>query len=203
MFMLYSVAIGLVLGLLLGGRIGRLADIHFEWLWVAILALMVQMVLFMEPFWTTLGGFGPPIYVASTATVLVVVLRNLRALPGLALVAVGTVSNLAAIIANGGYMPVTAEALGIAEPTVTKYGGNSVLTADPMLAPLVDRFPLPEWLPFWNVFSVGDVLISAGIVVVMVIAMRRKQDPAASGGPTGSAAMMTRRGEPTSDVPAP
>lgn len=203
MFMLYSVAIGLVLGLLLGGRIGRLADIHFEWLWLAIFALMVQMVLFTEPFWTALGGFGPPIYVASTALVLVVVLRNLRALPGLALVALGTVSNLAAIIANGGYMPVTAEALGIAEPTVTKYGGNSVLTADPMLAPLVDRFPLPEWLPFWNVFSVGDVLISAGIVVVMVVVMRKRQDMATSSRLTGAAPMIARPGGPTSDVRAP
>jgi hypothetical protein len=203
MFMLYSVAIGLVLGLILGGRLGRLADIHFEWLWLAVAALMVQMVLFTEPFWTALGGFGPPIYVASTALVLVVVLRNLRALPGLAFVALGTISNLAAIIANGGYMPVTAEALGIAEPTVAKYGGNSVLTPNPMLTPLVDRFPLPEWLPFWNVFSVGDVLISAGIVVAIVVAMRKVQAVATSSTPSEPAGLMARSRGPTSDVPAP
>jgi hypothetical protein len=203
MFMLYSVAIGLVLGLILGGRLGRLADLHFKWLGLAIAALMVQLVLFTEPFWTTLGGFVPPIYVASMALVLVVVLRNLRALPGLAFVALGTLSNLAAIIANGGYMPVTAEALGIAEPTVTRYGGNSVLTANPMLSPLVDRFPLPEWLPFWNVFSVGDVLISAGIIVVIVVAMRKRPPVAAQTTPAGPARMMARPRGPTGDVSAP
>jgi lipoprotein signal peptidase len=203
MFMLYSVAIGLVLGLLLGGRIGRLADIHFEWLWLALAALMVQFVLFTEPFWTALGGLGPPIYVASTALVLVVVLRNLRALPGLALVALGTVSNLAAIIANGGYMPVTAEALGIAEPTVARYGGNSVLTPNPMLTPLVDRFPLPEWLPLWNVFSIGDVLISVGVIVVIVMAMRKRQPVAAETSPAGPARMMAPSVGPPGDVPAP
>jgi lipoprotein signal peptidase len=170
---------------------------------LAIAALMVQVVLFTEPFWTALGSFGPPIYVTSTALVLAVVLRNLQALPGLAFVALGTVSNLAAIIANGGYMPVTAEALGIAEPTVTKYGGNSVLTADPMLAALVDRFPLPEWLPFWNVFSVGDVLISVGIVVVIVVAMRKQAPPAAHNTLAEPERMIAPSGSPTGDVPAP
>jgi lipoprotein signal peptidase len=170
---------------------------------LAVAALMVQLVLFTEPFWTALGGFGPPIYVASTALVLVVVLRNLRALPGLAFVALGTISNLAAIIANGGYMPVTAEALGMAEPTVTKYGGNSVLTANPMLTPLVDRFPLPEWLPFWTIFSVGDVLISVGIVVVIVVAMRKRQPLAAKTTPAGPPRVMAPSAGPTGDVPAP
>jgi hypothetical protein len=203
MFMLYSVAIGLVLGLLLGGRIGRLGDLHFEWLWLAVAALMVQLVLFTEPFWTALGGFGPPIYVTSTAVVLVVVLRNLRALPGLALVALGTISNLAAITANGGYMPVTAEALGIAAPTVARYGGNSVLTPNPMLTPLVDRFPLPEWLPFWNVFSVGDVLINVGIIVVIVVAMRKRQPDAVTTNPAGSAGMIISPAGGTGDVPVP
>jgi hypothetical protein len=194
MFMLYSLVIGLALGLLLGGRISRLADIRFEWLSVAVAALMVQIILFTETVNTALGSLAPPLYVASTAVVLVVVLRNLRAAPGLAIVALGTISNLAAIIANGGYMPVTAEALGLAEPVVTKYGGNSVFTANPLLAPLVDRFTLPGWLPFWNVFSVGDVLIGIGIVAVMVVAMRKHESesedtaaPAgAMAGPTAS-----------------
>jgi len=203
MFMLYWVAIGVILGLILGGRIGRLANLHFKWLWVALIALMVQTLMFAEPVWHALGSLGPPIYVATMVVVLVVVLRNLRALPGLALVALGTISNLAAIIANGGYMPVTAEALGIAEPTVTKYGGNSVLTANPMLAPLVDRFPLPEWLPMWTVFSVGDVLIGAGIVVVMVVAMRKPQPDENMSGGAGTSTTMPVPAAPTGDAPPP
>ena len=36
-----------------------------------------------------------------------------------------------------------------------------------------DIFALPSWLPFANVFSIGDVLIGLGIVAAIVIAMRR------------------------------
>jgi hypothetical protein len=176
MFMLYSVVIGVIVGLLLGGRPGRLAELRLEWVWVAVAAMMVQTVLFTPGVWEAVGELVPPIYVASTGVVLLVILRNLRRAWALALVALGTASNLAAILANGGYMPVTAEALGIAEPTKTLYGGNSVLTADPLLAPLVDRFMLPDWLPLATAFSVGDVLISVGIALVLIVAMRRSTE---------------------------
>ncbi len=43
---------------------------------------------------------------------------------------------------------------------------------DPSLAGLTDVYALPQWLPFNNVFSVGDILIAVGIVVVFVVAMR-------------------------------
>ena len=43
---------------------------------------------------------------------------------------------------------------------------------DPMLAPLTDIFALPTWLPFANVFSIGDVLIGIGVVWAIVVAMR-------------------------------
>jgi hypothetical protein len=188
MFMLYPVVIGVVLGLLLGGRLGRLAELRLEWVWAALAAMMVQALLFTPTIWAALGELVPPIYVASTGVVLVVVLRNLRRARALALVALGTASNLAAIVANGGFMPVTAEALGIAAPTETLYGGNSMLTADPQLAPLVDRFMLPDWLPLATAFSVGDVLISAGIVLVLVGTMRRPAgEVVADGAPASSA----------------
>jgi hypothetical protein len=39
--------------------------------------------------------------------------------------------------------------------------------------PLTDIFALPGWLPFANVFSIGDVLIGVGLVVVIAAGMRR------------------------------
>jgi hypothetical protein len=36
---------------------------------------------------------------------------------------------------------------------------------------------MPPWLPFANVFSIGDVLIALGIVIVIAVGMRRG-DPA-------------------------
>ena len=115
---------------------------------------------------------GPPIYMLSTAVVIVSVLLNLR-IPGMALVALGAISNLVAIVLNGGYMPADAGAMAALGKTAPTTYSNSAIVAEPVLKPLTDIFALPTWLPFHNVFSVGDVLIAVGVVVVIVAAMRR------------------------------
>ena len=93
MFILYAIPIGIVAGYLLGGRLDRLGDVRFRWAPLALLGLVVQVALFTDPLGDVVGDAGPPIYVASTAIVLVAVLRNL-AIPGVAIVAVGAASNL-------------------------------------------------------------------------------------------------------------
>jgi hypothetical protein len=55
---------------------------------------------------------------------------------------------------------------------------NSVAAADPALAGLTDVYALPRWLPFANVFSIGDALIGAGIALAIVAAMRAEPDGA-------------------------
>jgi hypothetical protein len=104
--------------------------------------------------------------------VLVVVVRNL-AIPGLGLVAVGALSNLVAITANGGQMPASPDAMAFLGKTVNAGYSNSAVVEAPALAPLTDVFALPPFLPFANVFSVGDVLIGLGVLAVIVTAMRR------------------------------
>ena len=172
MFILYAVVIGLLLGLLLGGRPAGLAALHVRFGPVMVAGLLVQVVLFSEAVTEVVGELGPPIYVASTLVVIGAVLLNLR-IPGMALVALGAISNITAIVANGGYMPADAGAmavLGRSEPTTYS---NSTILAEPALKPLTDIFVLPPWVPFTNVFSIGDVLIAVGVVVVIVVAMRR------------------------------
>ena len=181
MFILYAILIGLVLGLLVGGRLVGLAAIQLRWSWVMLGGLLVQVVLFSEPVSARIGSLGPPIYVASTAAVIVAVLAN-RAVTGMPIVALGAASNLAAIVVNGGYMPAdpgAVGALGGGHPTAYS---NSAIIADPALAPLTDIFALPTWVPFANVFSIGDVVIGIGVAVVIVAAMRRgNRTPAANG----------------------
>lgn len=171
MFILYAVPIGLALGFALGGRLSGLATIRFRWAWLAIGGFAVQLVLFSEAVSAAIGDAGPPIYVASTAAVLVAVLRNFR-VPGLAVVAAGAASNLIAIVANGGFMPASAgafEALGGGlKPGYT----NSAVIEAPAFEALTDLYALPTWLPLANVFSIGDVLIGVGVVIVLVVGMR-------------------------------
>ncbi len=47
---------------------------------------------------------------------------------------------------------------------------NGVAAAQPRLAWLVDRWAAPRWVPWGNVFSVGDVLIAAGGLVFALAA---------------------------------
>jgi hypothetical protein len=54
----------------------------------------------------------------------------------------------------------------------------------PALAPLTDVIPLPQWLPFTNIVSIGDILIAAGIVVVIAAAMRAGRTRPAGDGET-------------------
>jgi hypothetical protein len=172
MFILYAFVLGLALGLLLGGQASRLGELRIRFAWLCVAGLAVQLVLFSDAVTERIGDLGVPIYVASTFAVAAAVAANYR-IPGMAVVALGAFSNLAAIVANGGYMPTTAEALaaaGFSEKTVYS---NSALLADPRLPWLTDIFAMPPWIPAHNVFSVGDLLIGLGVVLVIVAAMRR------------------------------
>ena len=172
MFILYAIAIGLLVGLIAGGRPAGLADLTLRWPWLMVVGLLVQVALFSTPVTDRIGALGPPLYVASTALVLAAIWMN-RRIPGMLIVAIGAGCNLSAIVANGGFMPAdpaTMAALGKGDPTTYS---NSAIVADPALRPLTDIFVLPEWLPFANVFSVGDILIGLGVAVVIVVAMRR------------------------------
>jgi hypothetical protein len=179
--MLWAIPIGIVLGRLLGGSLDGLLQLNFRWPWLAVGGLLVQAVLF-TPLGSALAGDAlvPPIYIGSTLAVFVAVLRNLR-LPGMAIVALGALSNLVAITANGGYMPASAGALALAGFEDAGEHTNSVVLPNPAFEPLTDIYALPAWLPLANVFSVGDVLIGAGVVVAIVAAMRRRGAEVAPG----------------------
>ena len=171
MFVLYAVIAGIVAGILLGGRLERLDAVRLRWTPLALGGLIVQVILFSGPVGGFLGDLSPFVYVASTGAVLMFVLRNLR-IKGLPIVAVGAALNLAAIVANGGFMPAAAEALAAAGRAETGGYSNSVVRAAPALRPLTDIFALPAGLPLANVFSIGDVLIGLGVAVAIALAMR-------------------------------
>jgi hypothetical protein len=169
-FILYAIPIGILAGLVLGGRLVRLGDLRLRWAPLAVLGLVVQVILFADPVSAAVGDAAPAIYVASTAAVLVAVLRDAR-VPGMAIIALGAASNLAAIVANGGYMPADPAALASVVDLSPGYS-NSVVVADPALRPLTDLYALPAAVPFANVFSVGDVLIGVGVALTILFAMR-------------------------------
>ena len=173
--MLWAIPLGLIVGVLAGGRLDGVSGFRFRWATLAVGGLLVQVVLFTATGDRLAGSLAPAIYVGSTLAVFAAVLRNVR-VPGMAIVALGSLSNLAAITANGGAMPADPAALVAAGLDGAGSHTNSVVLPDPALRPLTDIFAIPAGVPLANVFSLGDVLIGVGIVVVIAAAMRRVPD---------------------------
>ena len=142
MFILYALVVGVLVGFLVGGRLSGLARLEFRWAPLILAGLAVQLLLFADPVAERIGQFGPPIYVASTLAVLAGVVRNVH-VAGMPLVVAGAASNVVAIAANGGFMPVSEAALRANGRTPATIYSNSRLIEDPALAPLTDIFAMP------------------------------------------------------------
>ncbi len=166
------VLVAVVLGRLLGGRVSALGDVRLHGTWLAFCAVALQAVAFplgVFP-WHTPSDVSRALWVLSYALLVALLVRN-RHLTGAPLLAAGLAANVAAILANGGLMPVRASALAAAGRTYRVHE-NSIAAAHPQLAVLVDRWAVPRWLPLGNVYSIGDVLIALGVAIVVVTAMR-------------------------------
>lgn len=184
-FILYAVVAGLIVGFLTGGSAARLGGLRLSWAPLIVLGMIVQLALFSSPLGNAIGDAAPTVYVVSNITVLVAVAANL-AVPGLPVVLAGGAANLLAIVANGGYMPVSPGALE-AMGRLPKDGYSNSAPRDIVaLGPLTDVFTMPAWVPMANVFSVGDVLIAGGVAIAVVAAMHGRgvlvSPPAVDGG---------------------
>lgn len=153
---------GFLLAPLLGGRWSRLGSLRLRAVWIFYVAIALQLVAFPVKVlpWHTSDRIGVVLWLISYAIFAAGVAGNFR-MPGIPLIAMGLVSNLCAILANGGHMPALPSALRAAGLHFTK-SRNSAELASPHLSWLVDRWAAPSWIPWANVFSVGDVLIATG-----------------------------------------
>jgi hypothetical protein len=185
---LLPIALALPLALLCGGRLGRISALRLRGLWLFFLAFGIQVVAFPFAFlpWTTGEDAAKVLWLVSYGCLLAAAVWN-RRIFGAQIVAVGMALNLVAILANGGRMPATPEAMEAAGlDFAVKH--NSVAAAEPNVPWLVDRFAAPDWVPLTNVFSVGDVVIALGAVVLVFAATgarvsglppRRSEQPSA------------------------
>jgi hypothetical protein len=159
------------LGLALGGSVGRLAELRLRAAWLFLAAIALQLVAFPVAGlpWRTHEAVASVLWVASYGLLVVAALLN-RRITGVPVVAAGMCLNLAAILANGGTMPVSYDAMRGAG-RVDVVHANSTAMSDPSLPWLVDRWVAPDWLPLANVFSAGDVVIALGAMVIVLAGM--------------------------------
>jgi hypothetical protein len=163
-FLIPSVLLGLLFAILLGGRPSRLQSVRFRHTWAVCLALGGQLLLF-EPFPLGLPAGGAPVLHSLTYVLLFWFALANFSIRTLSLVYAGLTLNALAILANGGRMPVSAEAADAAG--VSDF--RSVSESASHLRFLGDVFAIPRELPFANVFSVGDVLIALGAIAFIVL----------------------------------
>lgn len=171
--LLTALLVGLAAGYLSGGRLGNLAGLTLTGPWLVLVALGLQFVAF-SPAGAALGQPAAVVlHLASYALLVWFVVLNRRS-TGVLIAGLGLSLNLLAIVANGGYMPASRTALAIAGAAYSgdTHNNSAVIGATTHLGFLSDIFAVPSWVPAANVFSIGDLLIVAGIAVLLVASMR-------------------------------
>jgi hypothetical protein len=178
-----ALAAGLVAGYALGGRLRNIDRLRIRLPWLAIVALGLQLVAF-SPARGSLGdaGVGVVHFVSYGLLVWFVIVNRQRT--GIVVAGAGLLMNLLAIALNGGYMPASRHALEVAGVQFAGATANNstVMHGGTRLWFLGDVFAVPDGTILANVFSVGDVLIIAGVAILIVTAMRTTptEVPAAS-----------------------
>lgn len=179
--------VALGVGLLLGGRVGRLAGLPLSWTWLVPVALVVQvggallgLRLSLVPAFVLVGAF---------------LLIN-RAVPGLPLVGVGLLVNSLVIVLNAA-MPVSlaaTAAAGVSTEDILTGADSRHVAADGTthLRWLGDVVPVP--LPVHpEVVSPGDILVAAGLAQLVVVGMLPVGSTAPAGGVRTLGAVVPRR----------
>ena len=168
--LLIAVCVLLVLSPLVARRWpARLLLHRWRWpllVWLA-LALQVVVVEVDLP-----AAFAPVLHVGTYLAALVFLVANRQA-PGIVLVCAGAASNGVTIALNGGVLPASAGAVAAAGLDGREGFANSAVVGDPVLPWLGDVFAWPAPLPLANTFSIGDVLIVAGVAVAAWVGTRR------------------------------
>jgi hypothetical protein len=180
MILALAVVVGLVASLIRyrGYALERMAAIPLRCAWLVLLALALQWPLLRAP-----AGLRQQIavqqvlFLASHLLLLVFVGLNWRS-TAVKIIGLGVVCNLIVIVANGGLMPITRETLAQINPGSSlaqfPFGAHYGYSKDVILPQqgtvlwlLSDILVLPPPFPWPTAFSLGDLIIALGIIVLL------------------------------------
>ena len=185
--LLGGIALGLILGLLAGGRLEHLVTVRLRWTAVLFAALILRYgaELLLDRGIGIVELLRLPLFGLAFGMLLLALWVNRRQ-PGFSLAFVGTLSNAVAIILNGGRMPIWLPSLlGAGLQPADANTSFHVLLRSPNLdapfllhaGPLADLIPIP--LPvIQNVASIGDVFLTAGLAFFLFVTVVRSPEDA-------------------------
>ncbi len=174
MILLFAFALAVALGLLRGGQLSQLKSLPLQSYWLALVALLIQVILVYTNLLLALDRTVHAVVLALTYGLLALFVWRNRQLPGMWLVGIGLLANTLVIFANGGYMPITYDALvaaGHGRLVSSTASGTLVLSSKDVLLTIAetrfwllsDIFVIPPPFPIPSVFSLGDAVIALGM----------------------------------------
>jgi MFS family permease len=165
-----GILLGLLFGLLAGGRLGNLSEIRLRWTLLLVVAVVVRF--------GTEAALGAHIGIVETlrlpllTSAFVVLLAALwvnRSYPGLSLAFLGVLSNTLVIVANDGFMPIWEPALTASGLTAADVDRAFHIVVDAgsqdflgRLLILGDVIPAPVPI-IRSVYSLGDLFLGLGL----------------------------------------
>jgi hypothetical protein len=180
MILALAVAVGLVVGLARyrDRAFSRIAALPLRSLWLALLAVSLQLPLLRAPAGSVQSvSVQQALFLLSHLMLLIFVSHNWR-LTGVQVLGLGVICNLLVIALNGSFMPITPQTLARINPgslpsqwLVGFHHGYSkdiiLLREQTRLEMLSDMWVIPPPFPWPTAFSLGDVFIAIGIVVLL------------------------------------
>ena len=185
MLMLVVIGLCLLTVPLTGGRLSRLAELEWRMPGLALAGIGIQvLIISVAP--SGLAGLHEVLHLASYALLGAFAWVN-RRIAGVPVVMAGGALNALVILVNGGVMP--------ADPSVAHAAANHAAPGEfinsagdgaSRLGFLGDVLATPDGLPLQNVYSPGDLILIAGLLLLVHVACHTQKAASSRASPTGS-----------------
>jgi hypothetical protein len=189
MILVVAIMLSMLAAWLRGGRLSTLGSLSLRWGALAVAGFVVQTAfIYQKPLHKVIGRWGwqEAVFMGSYLLVLATIWANCS-VKGIKIVGLGLLLNFLVMTVNGGWMPVTPEAItavGYTHLAPSLASGTRVysskdvilLREETRLWYLSDVLVLPRPFPVPSVCSVGDAVVALGVFVLIQDGMLRYRE---------------------------